>query len=100
MSDPRLDTARGALDKALAGRPKLDGHAFTAATEAMCAYRDELRSTTRARPDDLGAKSRLKASNLIITLLLAGHYALGEIPWEQLEDVKGHIEGLKRQEPA
>ena len=100
MSDPRLDIALDALDRALAARPRLDGHAMTAATEAICAYRDELRFATRERPADAELKARLKSCNLIVTLLLAGHYPLGEMPWDEMEGLKGRIEGLKAQEPA
>lgn len=100
MSDPHVRRAREALERAMAARPHLDGHALTEATEAVCAYRDELRKAGRERPADASVKGRLKAANLIVSLLLAGHYPLGETPWAQMEALAGLIDRLDAWEPA
>ena len=100
MSEPRLIAARKAFDRALASPPKVDGHAMTEATEAVCAYRDDLRRRLREAPDDTGARGRLRSTNLIVSLLLAGHYPLGETPWEALHAVPGLLDSLAEREPA
>ena len=96
MSAPPLDTAVEALDRALAARPKLDGQAFTEATKAVCAYRDGLRRTVRLSPEASDPQRRLKAANLAVTLLLAGHFPLGETPWDQIEGLREHLQAMRR----
>lgn len=100
MSDPRLTAAREAFDRAMASPPTVDGHAMTAATEAVTAYRDDLRRRVREAPDDAGARGRLRSANLIVTLLLAGHYPLGETPWEALDALPGLFDALAEREAA
>ncbi len=100
MSDQRLTAAREAFDRALASPPKIDGHAMTEATQAVSAYRDDLRRRMREAPADAGARTRLRSANLILSLLLAGHYPLGETPWEALEALPGLLDDLAMQEPA
>ena len=95
-SDPRLDASLEALDRALAARPHRDGQAFTEATKPMCAYRDDLRHAVRAAPDDLEARRRLKAANVAVTLMLAGHYPLGDMPWDRIEALREHLEAMRR----
>ncbi len=100
MNAHALDAALEALDRALAARPHLDGQAFTDATQPMCAYRDELRHIVRATPDDLAARRRLKAANLAVTLLLAGHFPTAEIPWAQIEGLREHVVAMRRDAAA
>ena len=100
MSDPRLDESLAALDRALAARPHRDGQAFTEATKPMCAYRDELRYALRDTPDDLVLRRQLKAANLAITLMLAGHFPLGDMPWDQIETLRDHLEAMRRDAAA
>ena len=95
MSDPRLDASVEALDRALAARPRRDGQAFSEATKPMCAYRDELRHVVRADPGDLDARRRLRAANLAVTLMLAGHYPLGDMPWDQLDALRTHLSAMQ-----
>ena len=100
MSDPRLDASLEALDRAIAARPHRDGQAFTEATKPMCAYRDELRQAIRAAPDDFAIRRRLKAANLAITLMLAGHFPLGEMPWDQIETLRDHLRAMQQDAAA
>ena len=96
MSEPRLDAALQALDRGLAARPHLDGQAFTEATQPLCAYRDDLRHAVRATPDDLVLRQRLKAVNLAVTLLISGHFPLGEMPWPALESLRERLQDMAR----
>ena len=100
MSDPRLDASVEALDRAIAARPHRDGQAFTEATKPMCAYRDELRHALRASPDDLTARRRLKAANLAVTLMLAGHCPLGDMPWDQITTLRDHLDAMQKDAAA
>ncbi len=100
MSDPRLDASVEALGRAIAARPRRDGQAFTEATRPMCAYRDELRHALRAAPDDLAIRRRLKAANLAVTLMLTGHFPLGDMPWDQIEVLRDHLETMRRDAAA
>ena len=95
-----LDQALAGLDRAMAARPRLDGQAFTEATQAICAYRDALRVQGRETPGDLDLRRSLKAANLAVTLLLAGHFPLGETPWAELEGLHQHLEAMKRDDAA
>lgn len=95
MSVQMLDIALNALDRALAARPHMDGYAFTEATTAVCAYRDTLRTALRSTPDDPAARHRLKAANVAVTLLLAGHFPLDSIPWPQIETLRDHLQAMK-----
>ncbi len=100
MSDPRLKASLEALDRAIAARPHRDGQAFAEATKPMCAYRDELRHALRAAPDDLSIRRRLKAANLAVTLMLAGHFPLGDMPWSQIEALRDHLEAMRQDAAA
>ena len=97
MNAPGLvDAALAGLDRALAARPHRDGEAFTDATKAICAYRDDLRAALRDTPGATELRRRLKAANLAVALLLAGHFPLGPMPWEALADLRHHLQGLQR----
>ena len=96
----RISAALKALDEALASRPHLNGQAFTEATKAMCAYRDALRPALRADPEAMGPRRRLKAANLAITLLMAGHFPLGDTPWPQIEGLRDQLQGMLADEAA
>jgi hypothetical protein len=95
MSREHLDQAIEAVDRILAHRPKLDGYAFTDATKAVCDYRDTLRHARRAGKAEIGDAKRLDDCNMAITLLMAGHFPLGETPWEQVEGVRSHLDRMK-----
>jgi hypothetical protein len=100
MSDDRLQRARAALERAMSARPHLDGHALTEATTCVCQYRDDLRKAVRSDPGDSGGRDRLAAANLAVTLLMAGHYPLGETPWAQMEQLGGLLDRMAAREAA
>jgi len=85
-------TALDALDRALAAKPKADGHAFAEMTEHLCGMRDimiaDLRSERGAERD------RLERLNAIISTALAGHFPLGNIPWQEVEHARGALKEL------
>ena len=86
--------AQGALaelDKALAEKPHHEGHTFTAAVRHLCAVRDQI--TARPRGDDL-REQWLEHVNAVITVVLAGHFPLGKVPWDELEKGRDWLQQL------
>lgn len=83
--------ALAALDRALAQRPKRDGHAFAEVTEHLCSMRDLLIGHGR-----LGgaAPPLLERLNSIISTALAGHFPLGRTPWDEVEHARGVLQRL------
>jgi glutathione S-transferase len=96
MSAPeRLVTALACLDQALASRPRIDGDAFTGATTALCSYRDALLQARRENASVV-ERSTLVKLNSAITLILANHYPIGGIPWDELKTARAWVEDLAR----
>ena len=100
MSDPRLDASLAALDRARGPPPPPGRPRRPPATRPMCAYRDDLRHALRDAPDDLAVRRQLKAANLAVTLMLAGHFPLGDMPWDQIETLRDHLEAMRRDAAA
>lgn len=78
-----------AIDKLLAERPRKIGHDFSEATRCLTAYRDQLIAIWR----DSGNQTdfdRLAAVNSVLSVVIGGHFPLGDVPW-------GHIERARRQ---
>ena len=76
------------LDTVLAAKPEPDHAAFSAAVHHLCALRDEL--AVRAR--DAGAsRGNLDHVNAVISIVLAGHFPLGGIPWSDVEKARGWL---------
>lgn len=72
-----------ALDKLLAERPEREGRDFSEATRCLTAYREELLG--RAAPD---RAERLAVVNAAISVVMAGHFPLGEVPWRHIEKAR------------
>lgn len=75
-----------ALDKLLAERPEREGRDFSEATRCLTAYREEVLG--RAAPDQSG---RLAVLNAAISVVMAGHFPLGEVPWDQIEKARERL---------
>ena len=78
-----------AIDKLLAERPRKVGQDFSEATRSVTAYRDQLIAIWR----DSGSQAdfdRLAAVNSVLSVVIGGHFPLGDVPW-------GHIEKARRQ---
>ncbi len=73
--------ALAAVDKALAEKPHKEGHTFSAAARSLCAVRESL--TDRDRNDPL-RRRWLRHINAVISVILAGHFPLGSVPWDEL----------------
>jgi hypothetical protein len=73
--------ALAAVDKALAEKPHKEGHTFSAAAQRLCVVRDSL--STRDKHDPL-RRRWLGHINAVISVVLAGHFPLGSVPWEEI----------------
>ena len=85
------EAALAALDRALAHKPKRDGHAFAEMTEHLCTMRDLLIAHGR-REDAL--PPLLERLNSVISTALAGHFPLGTTPWSEVEHARGVLRDL------
>ena len=97
MTDRPGARALQELDKVLAARPHQDGEAFSAATQALSALREEVIVHVR-RDNSAAARKRLGHLNAVLSVVLGGHYPLGEVPWGELEKARGWLEEIVRQE--
>jgi hypothetical protein len=89
--------ARQALenfDRAVADKPRTDGRAFSAAAEHLCRVRDELARQQRQAGVTLASRQRLEHVNAIISVILAGHFPLGGVPWDDLDKARAWLAGL------
>ncbi len=80
--------ALAAVDKALAEKPHKEGHTFSAAAQSLCVVRDSL--STRDRHDPL-RRRWLGHINAVISVVLAGHFPLGSVPWDEIAKARGWL---------
>lgn len=78
-----------ALDKLLAERPEREGRDFSEATRCLTAYREEVLGRAGAAQGE-----RLAAVNAAISVVMAGHFPLGEVPWEHIEKAREQLGNL------
>jgi len=89
-----VEAALAELDRALAARPHADGEAFSAATRHLCRARDGMIRRHREVGATAESRRRLEHVNAVISVLLAGHFPLGKIPWTELEKARGWLAEL------
>lgn len=80
--------ALDAVDRALRKQPHKADQEFSAATEHLAALRDAM--IDRQRRDGATPESRLRLEhvNAVISVVLAGHFPLGEIPWDEVRKAR------------
>ncbi len=79
------------LDQAVASKPVVDGQAFSAATYQLCKVRDELARKQREQGPTEASRKRLERVNGVISVVLAGHFPLGAVPWDELDRARGWL---------
>ncbi len=92
-------TALEELDRVLAAKPRQDGEAFSAATKAISALREEFVADLRQGGSPERRKT-LNHLNAVLSVVLGGHFPLGEVPWGELEKARGWLAEIVRKEPA
>lgn len=80
--------ALAAVDKALAERPHKEGQTFSVAARSLCAVRDSL--SLREKDDPL-RRRWLGHINAVISVVLAGHFPLGSVPWDEIAKARGWL---------
>ncbi len=83
--------ALATYDQALAKKPHPDGQLFSETTRHLCAYRSVV--TARYHAGNTSRRS-LEHLNAIISIVLAGHFPLGETPWPELEKARTWLADL------
>lgn len=92
------ERALALVDKLLAERPEKVGHDFSEATRCLSAFRDELIGEfrrTRAERD----RARLDGANAVLSVIVSGHFPLGDIPWGHIEEARKRLAGLVHARP-
>ncbi len=94
--ETELHQALAAVDQALAERPHKEGHTFSAATRHLCALRDAMLEQRRNQPWPHQSQRQLDHVNAVISIVLAGHFPLGAVPWQELELARNWLADLAR----
>ncbi len=72
-----------AIDALLGQRPHRSGHDFSEATRRLARYRDRLAAE--------GDSARLRTANMALSVIIGGHFPLGEVPWGQIEAARNQL---------
>lgn len=76
--------ALAAFARILAARPEKSGHDFAEAVTSVCAYRDAMIAARGRAERSPAEQARLETVNAVISVLIAGHFPLGSIPWDDI----------------
>ncbi len=79
------------LDRAMVDKPRTDGNAFSLAAQYLSAMRDDMAMQQRADGPTPASRKRLEHVNAIISVVLAGHFPLGGIPWDELDRARAWL---------
>ena len=75
------------LDEILAQQPKPEQHLYSYCTECLAALRDRM-IAEHAEP------AKLAHVNAVISVVMAGHFPLGAVPWDELHKARGWLADL------
>lgn len=89
--------ALSALDEALGQAPRKDGPALTEASRRLAILRDSLITRQRQAGATEPSRAQLETLNGVISLNLAAHFPLGEIPWPAVRQGREALAGLLEQ---
>ena len=93
-SDASGREALAELDLALAAKPHAEGHTFSMAALHLSELRDRMAAEQRERGADAESRRRLEHVNAVISVVLAGHFPLGAVPWAELQKARGWLADL------
>jgi hypothetical protein len=80
--------AISALDRLLTEHPENPERAFIEATQSLVRLRDRLIAMKREAPLDDAARDRLRHTNSVISVLMAGHYPVEGIRWDCIKQAR------------
>ena len=86
--------ALDALDVVLAKKPRKDDHCLAVATECLCAFRNHVIERHRAGGATDRTREALAHLNSVLSVVLAGHFPLGDVPWHELERARAWLDQL------
>ena len=92
MPEDQAREALASLDKAIARKPRKDDADFAAALEHLCTLRDLLLAEVRQGRE--ASRVRLGQVNALISVVLAGHFPLGSVPWAEMERAREVLAGM------
>ena len=98
-SDPAR-VALGHIDQVLADRPAKNDHALSAATICLGQMRDAAVAERRTHGLEPDRSRQLAYINAVITVVLAIHFPLGDVPWSELEKARGWLADVMQGESA
>ena len=75
------------LDQILAAQPKPDQELFSQCTAKLAALRDRMIEAG-------GDRIRLEHVNAVISVVMAGHFPLGAVPWDEIRLARGWLADL------
>jgi hypothetical protein len=81
------DNAKAALqqlDKALDAKPHVEGHTLSVAAHELSSLRDKIAARQSSAGATPQSRRQLEHVNAIISIVLAGHFPLGGIPWGEI----------------
>lgn len=99
-NDSPARQALAELDQALAARPYAEGHTFSMAALHLSQLRDRMAAAQRDKGADATSRRRLEHVNAVISIVLAGHFPLGAVPWPELEKARGWLAELVEEDGA
>ena len=79
------------LDEILAKEPKADPELFSECTRDLVSLRNELIARSREPEPGDGVRTGLAHVNAIISVVMAGHFPLGPIPWDELRKARSWL---------
>ena len=79
-SEAPAHAALAELDKALATKPHVEGHTLSAAAHELSLLRNNMAHRQRKHGPTPESRRRLEHVNAVISVVLAGHFPLGEHP--------------------
>ncbi len=75
--------ALAALDTILAQEPEPDQDLFSKCLHCLSVFRNTLVET--------GERTHLERVNAVISVVMAGHFPLGKLPWDEMHRARGWL---------
>jgi hypothetical protein len=88
------ERALALIDQVLKTRPEKDDAALAACARELCVYRDALILRQRAVSTDSDARQRLSHVNAVLAVVLAVHFPIDAVPWDELEKARTWLADL------
>jgi hypothetical protein len=88
------------IDKVMDRRPDKDDAALARCARELCVYRDALILRQRSAPTDSAARLRLSHLNAVLAVVLAVHFPIDAVPWDELTKARDWLAELCAQETS